>query len=465
MRETALWFSLALLFFSGAIGALPPLLLRRNGNSVWLRMAMSFTGGTLLSAALIHLLPDGTEQLAEISKKVNFPLANLGAVCGFLILLLLDTVVNNILQRSMSPSSSSNIAGVSQPGIPMSCCSTRSRMMLSSFSQNRKLSDDSLQGFPSCVVEEMSVPTAVAHSSASVIHDMNKLPVPPQKTPNITCEFLPHFQPVQYQSDLYLEKNCVYSPIDSRRELSSLKQPAATSGYQNSLCEDAAQQFCVDESCCAMKLPLLEGIRTDHASFSVDFSLEVTPDSMNECLSEIGSAVDSKSESVDITSKKIVLFVSEQAPWLSLLLFFALSGHSFLEGLALGTATHIQILLFAVILHKIVVSFGLGISLLRDNYSLKKYFFVMFLFCIMSPLGLAVGFCLREINPHSSFYIIAGLCTCVGAGTFLYVALVEIIGPELSRCRRHGSHPKDGWLLLFASTLGVIGMTVAAIGE
>jgi len=102
------------------------------------------------------------------------------------------------------------------------------------------------------------------------------------------------------------------------------------------------------------------------------------------------------------------------------MLLVALSVHSLLEGLSLGAAkADRELQLFVAILaHKGVAAFTLGVAWLPYAADRRMYVLIMAWFASVSPVGVAVG-----IPAEGS--LLGGVVTAVSAGTFLYIGLVE----------------------------------------
>lgn len=138
----------------------------------------------------------------------------------------------------------------------------------------------------------------------------------------------------------------------------------------------------------------------------------------------------------------------------SLALFVVLSLHSIIAGMALGVETHpMQALaiLIAILAHKGSAAFALGLRTKADNY-----WWSMLGFAVMTPFGVAVGASLAAAVQGSSALHFEAVFDSIAAGTFLYVALFEILPNETKR--------SDNSTTLIASTLtGLLLMAVLAI--
>ncbi|KRY46301.1 Zinc transporter ZIP1 [Trichinella britovi] len=104
----------------------------------------------------------------------------------------------------------------------------------------------------------------------------------------------------------------------------------------------------------------------------------------------------------------------------SLTLLTSIVFHSVLEGLSIGIQTKetaALALFFAVISHKTLIAFSLGLQLVRIHRNRKKFVcFCVFLFSIASPAGVVLLFM---------------IFSALSVGTFLYITFFEIIMHEL----------------------------------
>ncbi|ETV96821.1 hypothetical protein H310_10112 [Aphanomyces invadans] len=127
-------------------------------------------------------------------------------------------------------------------------------------------------------------------------------------------------------------------------------------------------------------------------------------------------------------------------------LFVALSFHSVLEGLGIGAqSTSAWGVFLAIILHKGLAAFALGSGMLKSQVNKAKFIAYMFLFSMMSILGIIVGWCIAD-SEESEDSAAAGICLALASGTFIYVAVMEIIPLEFGHGR---SDPPKTLLLLF----------------
>merc|ERR1719483_168901 len=84
----------------------------------------------------------------------------------------------------------------------------------------------------------------------------------------------------------------------------------------------------------------------------------------------------------------------------SVMLLLALSFHSVFEGLAIGLQDNSGQLIsvfVAVIVHKAVMSFSLGLNIAQSQLSVKSFVISNVLFSISSPIGVGIGIGLADL--------------------------------------------------------------------
>jgi zinc transporter 1/2/3 len=144
----------------------------------------------------------------------------------------------------------------------------------------------------------------------------------------------------------------------------------------------------------------------------------------------------------------------------------ALSVHSLIEGLAIGiqdTTAKVMILFGAVVSHKFVVGFCLGVELsVSAGTKFVHHFVAILVFSAGSVLGIAIGMGLVDLNSvvDSKFLpIMQG----VAGGTLLYVTVCEVLPREKARWHQNRVNRAAGLLQLLAFTFGFAVMTLLNI--
>lgn len=111
-----------------------------------------------------------------------------------------------------------------------------------------------------------------------------------------------------------------------------------------------------------------------------------------------------------------------------------LSVHSLIAGAALGldpSATGALVILVAILAHKGSAAFALGISLGRSALARRRQMGILWLFVVTTPLGIVLGTLAAQHADGPTARLLEGIFDGIAAGTFLYVATLEIIGEEL----------------------------------
>jgi zinc transporter 1/2/3 len=140
----------------------------------------------------------------------------------------------------------------------------------------------------------------------------------------------------------------------------------------------------------------------------------------------------------------------------AILLLVVLSFHSILAGAAMGaenSTANSAVLLLAILAHKGSAAFALTTGLLRDRPAGQGVWPLLAVFAAMTPAGILAGAGLQEALSSSSARLAEGLFDAVAAATFLYVATLEVIGPEF---RKPGSAAAN--LAVLSAGLGVMAL-------
>lgn len=112
-----------------------------------------------------------------------------------------------------------------------------------------------------------------------------------------------------------------------------------------------------------------------------------------------------------------------------------LSAHSILAGAALGTEDSFSgslVVFLAIIAHKGAAGFALSLDFRRADFPSAKALRLLALFASMTPLGIVLGVGIDHLLQDRHGRLFEGLFDALAAGTFLYVAIVEIISGEFA---------------------------------
>ncbi len=136
-----------------------------------------------------------------------------------------------------------------------------------------------------------------------------------------------------------------------------------------------------------------------------------------------------------------------------------LSLHSVLAGLALGTQnsfTNGVILFAAIFVHKGTAGLALGVSLARSEIARPRTLKLAGLFGMMTPLGILAGILLNSFVQGVSESHLDAAVLALAAGTFIYIASLDIIQDEFLR-------PGSRFMKWLFATLGLALTAVLAI--
>lgn len=153
-----------------------------------------------------------------------------------------------------------------------------------------------------------------------------------------------------------------------------------------------------------------------------------------------------------------------------------------MEGLAIGSQnTDAWDIFIAIFAHKAFAAFALGLELVSHCVQGWRMVWSMLIFSFMTPLGIGIGsLCVwigsssssssssssggtyetddDDITTQAQESLASGICTALSGGTFLFVAVMEIIPQELQ------NRKDQGWkctsLVLGYLFFGVLGIYV-----
>lgn len=127
--------------------------------------------------------------------------------------------------------------------------------------------------------------------------------------------------------------------------------------------------------------------------------------------------------------------VFEHSSLRSLMLLLALSFHSLFEGLAIGlqdNSSQLLSIFVAVVVHKAVMSFSLGLNIAQSDLSIKSFLISNILFSISSPVGVGIGIAIYDLPSSLPQDICNGVLQGIAGGTFLYITFFEVLPHELN---------------------------------
>jgi zinc transporter 1/2/3 len=143
----------------------------------------------------------------------------------------------------------------------------------------------------------------------------------------------------------------------------------------------------------------------------------------------------------------------------SFVLLLVLSVHSIILGLALGaqrTLTRALAIFIAIMAHKTMAGFALGVSYRRAGTTLRRTAPMAAFFSSMTPLGILAGTAVNMLTPSDGRLLFEAIFDSIGAGTFLYIATLDIIRTEFEL-------PGDNWQKWLLAAAGFSIMAVLAV--
>ena len=130
----------------------------------------------------------------------------------------------------------------------------------------------------------------------------------------------------------------------------------------------------------------------------------------------LGIVVQSILESFSKGAEHGHIHVHRKSDKFPMLLFLSLCIHAFSEGLPINFTDNN--LLWGIVVHKVPIAVVLTTFLLHTNYSRKTIFLFLFVFALMSPLGVYFG------ESFSFFQIHSTKITAFIVGVFLHISTI-----------------------------------------
>jgi len=119
-----------------------------------------------------------------------------------------------------------------------------------------------------------------------------------------------------------------------------------------------------------------------------------------------------------------------------LVLLLLLSIHSIITGLSLGLESHAStaiILALGIVLHKGSEAFALMVSTISANFAANRRNALLGVFAAMTPVGILAGMLGSSVLHGDAAALVEGSFNALAAGTFIYIAILDIIDEELSK--------------------------------
>jgi zinc transporter 1/2/3 len=146
------------------------------------------------------------------------------------------------------------------------------------------------------------------------------------------------------------------------------------------------------------------------------------------------------------------------------ILTFVLSVHSLISGVALGMDNLLSTLIslfVAIISHKWIEAFALGVAInkVQTEDLIPRTFKLILLYSLMEPLGIVIGLILSSHLSEHQLLIAQAFVLGLASGTFIYVAVVDILPSEFG----HGiGNDRDRYIKFGLLFMGIflIGLVV-----
>ncbi|CAB3408622.1 unnamed protein product [Caenorhabditis bovis] len=147
----------------------------------------------------------------------------------------------------------------------------------------------------------------------------------------------------------------------------------------------------------------------------------------------------------------------------AVLLVCALSVHALFEGLSLAVTSDASQLLQifgALVLHKCIMGFCLGVRLVQSGMSTPWLALAAFAFSVQVLIGGIAGIGIMKFisgGEQSSAAIVASILQAIACGTFLYITTFEVIPHEL----HNGKHRLSKLFFIYVGFSIVVGFILA----
>ncbi len=130
-------------------------------------------------------------------------------------------------------------------------------------------------------------------------------------------------------------------------------------------------------------------------------------------------------------------------PIYPLVLLVVLSIHSIIAGIALGLEPEVAaavLVMLGILFHKGSAAFALMVSVHASGADKRRLWTVLTIFVVMTPLGIVFGTVASSFLEGRAAMLIEGSFNALAAGTFIYVAILDVIDAEMSRADDRVAH-------------------------
>ncbi len=174
---------------------------------------------------------------------------------------------------------------------------------------------------------------------------------------------------------------------------------------------------------------------------------------------------------------------NRRQPVYPIIMLAALSIHSVITGIALGLEPEITaslLVMTGIFLHKGSAAFALMVSASKSGLSASHLRTILTVFVLMTPLGILFGTSVSSLMEGEAAELAEGIFNALAAGTFIYVAIMDVIGGEMSRIEDRRArfvssvltgdedvempvHDEDRWLKFVLVLVGLGSMAVLGV--
>ncbi len=130
-------------------------------------------------------------------------------------------------------------------------------------------------------------------------------------------------------------------------------------------------------------------------------------------------------------------------PIYPLVLLVVLSIHSIIAGTALGLEAEVAtslLVMLGILFHKGSAAFALMVSAHISGADRRRLWTVLTIFVVMTPLGILLGTVASNLLAGQAALLIEGAFNALAAGTFIYIAILDVINAEMSRIDDRVAH-------------------------
>ena len=123
-------------------------------------------------------------------------------------------------------------------------------------------------------------------------------------------------------------------------------------------------------------------------------------------------------------------------PIYPVVLLVVLSIHSIIAGIALGLVPEVAasvLMMLGILFHKGSAAFALMVSAHSAGADKARLRVLLTVFVLMTPLGILLGTVASNMLDGPAARVIEGSFNALAAGTFIYVAILDVIDAEMSR--------------------------------